>query len=117
MGKDFLQEVWGIYEKEMASRKLEDYEADPEQMKKLAAVYRFFSENAAKNGGFLDPLRLVPTEVNGGITAYFTVFYIAGDEIARFCEAIKNASALSIDSLDDGTVCISMTIPRVFKHK
>lgn len=114
---DHIKEIWALYEQEMASRKIEDYEVNREQMDKLIAAYRFFDSVVSECGGSVDPFRIVPTEVNGGITAFFTVFYIAGDQIEQFCNVIRSATALSIDSLEDGTVCVSFTIPGVFKHK
>lgn len=114
---EYYKQIWELYEQEMAKRNSDDYEANPEQMRKFINAYGFFSDLVKKNGGSIEPIRLAPTEVNGGITAYFTVFYLAGEEVARFSEVIKGASALSIDSLEDGTVCISFTVPKVFRHK
>lgn len=117
MRDDYFKQIWELYEQEMAKRSNEDYEVNREQMDKLISAYWFFSKVVAENGGSIDPFRIVPSEINGGVTAYFTVFYLSGAEIAKFAEIIKGASALSIDSMEDGTVCISFTVPRVFKRK
>ena len=115
--KDYEREIWELYEREMQSRDNADYVVNRSQMQKLIDAYGFFVGAAEGSGGDVEPFRMVPKEVNGGITAYFRVFYLNGDGVRRFCEVIQNASAISIDSLTDGTVCISLTIPRVFQHK
>ena len=114
---DYAKQIWEMYEKEMSSRKNADYEVTPEQMQKLIDAYGFFMEVAASGNGKVEPFKIVPKEVNGGITAYFSVFYLSGDDIQRFCKVVSSFSALSIDSLKDGTVCLSFTVPRVFKRK
>ena len=112
---DVSKKVWELYEAEMASRNNSDYQVDEEQMRKLIDAYAFFVEIAERDGGKVDPFRLVPKEVNGGVTCYFTVFYLYGKDVQRFCEIVRNMSAISIDSTSDEKVCISFTIPRVFK--
>ena len=101
----------------MASRSNSDYEVNPEQMQKLIDAYGYFMEIAAIYNGTVEPLKLEPKRINGGITAYFTVFHLAGENIKRFCEVVQGFSALSIDSLEDGTVCLSFTVPKVFREK
>lgn len=114
---EYIKQMWELYEQEMASRNSDDYEVNPEQMRKYAVAYGFFADLVKKNGGRIDPIRIAPVEENGGVTAYFPVFYLTGEEVARFAEVMKSVSALSIDSLADGTVCISFNIPKIFKHK
>lgn len=114
---DYAAYVWGLWEKEIQSRSNSDYEPDKQQMDKLIAAYRLMNELAANGGGRVEPLRLVPKEVHCGITAYFTVFYATHENLLKICEVARSFSALSIDSLTDGTVCISFTIPNVFKRK
>ena len=114
---EYTRYVWGLYEAEMRSRKNEDYEADPEQMKKLIAAYGFFAELTVTGHGHMEPLKLVPKECHGGLTAYFTVFYLHGDQLQKFLKIAQGFSAMSIDALDDGTVCLSFTIPNVCRRK
>ena len=114
---DYAEYIWELYEQEMESRNNADYEADPVQMQKLIDAYGFFAEMALSCGGKVNPVKIVPKEICSGITAYFTVFYLNGDNIRRFCEVVQGFSALSIDSLTDGTVCLSFTVPNVFRHK
>ena len=111
------QKIWELYEAEMASRNDADYEVNEEQMRKLIDSYAFFTEIAERDGGKVDKLRLKPKEINGGVTCYFTVFYLYGKDLQKFCEIVGNMSAISIDTTSDGDACISFTIPRVFKKK
>lgn len=117
MLEEYLKQFWEIYEQELASRNSDDYEVNSEQLPKYIAAYDFFAKLAKKNGGMIEPIRLAPTEVSGGVTAYFNLFYLCDEEITQFAEIIKCAAALSIDSLVDGRVCVSFTIPKVFRHK
>lgn len=114
---DFEKRIWELYEREMQSRDNADYVVNKPQMQKLIDAYGFFEKLAIECGGEIEPFRIVAKEVNGGVTAYFRVFHIYGENIQRFSDIIRNVSALSIDSLTDGTVCLSMTVPRVFQHK
>lgn len=115
--KDYAEYIWELYKREMNSRNNDDYEADPTQMQKLIDAYGFFMEIAGTCNGKVELSKLVPREINGGITAYFTVFYLNGESVRQFCKILQGFSALSIDSLEDGTVCLSFTVPRVFRHK
>lgn len=117
MADDFLRQVWELYEEELSHRKSEDYEINRPQMDKLIETYSAFAYFASKCNGKIDPFRIAPTEENGDVTAYFTLLYLNGEDIAKFCDAVRNVSALSVDSLIDGTVCFSFVIPKVFKRK
>lgn len=114
---DVADKVWELYEAEMASRNDADYEVNEVQMRKLIDAYAFFTEIAERDGGKIDKLKLNPKEINGGVTCYFTVFYLFGEDLMRFCKVVQSMSAISIDSMADGDVCISFTIPRVFQKK
>ena len=115
--KDYAKYVWELYEEAMASRNDADYEPNPEQMKKLIEGFTFFMEMAVSCHGTVEPLSLVPKKESCGITAYFRVFNLIGDDLKRFCEIVQGFSAMSIDSLVDGTVCLSFTVPKVFRKK
>lgn len=111
------KEIWELLDAEMSKRRDSDYETDEEQMGKLVNAYAFFAEMAEKCGGKLEKLKLKPAEIHGGVTAYFTLLYIKGEDLARFSSIVLDMTALSIDSMEDGDVCISFTIPRVFRKK
>ena len=63
------------------------------------------------------PLELRPREEVAYISAVFRVFDLSGMEIIRFCQVILYASALGIDSLSYGRVCIELTFLDVFVRK
>ena len=107
MGK--ITEFYKIYEETM-SRNNDNFVVNEVQLKKLENAYAFFLEHG-KNV----ELKLVPREINGGITAYFTVLYLDGDDLARLSRIVGSMGALSIDSTVDGEVCISFTIPGIFR--
>lgn len=114
---EIAKKVWELYQAEMASRREEDYELNEVQMRKLIDSYAFFVEIAERDGGEIEPFKIEPLETTGGVTGYFTVFYLHGEDVQRFCKIVGNMSAISIDSTSDGDVCISFTIPRVFQKK
>lgn len=115
--EELLKLLMESYENEMASRNDSDYEVNEVQFRKLSNAYGFFSELVEKNNGTIEELKLTPKEVNGGITAYFTLLYVSGDDILRLSKVVGNMGTLSIDSTVDGEVCISFTIPGVFYKK
>lgn len=112
---DLLSEALGLYQKEIDSRRPEDYEVFLPNMKKFMGAYTYLSQIAEKCGGSIEKLKFDRREINGGITAYFTVLYLSGDDVVRFCDFIKEAQSISIDSLVDGRVCLSMTFKDIFK--
>ena len=114
---DFLYPYYKLYLEELNSRSDHDYEINQIQMNKLLDAYAFFELVCKKSNGSLESLELIPHIVNGGITAYFTVFYLDKDDLIEFSQIVQNMGALSIDSLIDGTVCISFTVPNVYYKK
>ena len=119
MGKviDLTDRFAEICQREFEKRSDADYEVNPDQARKLVGAYMFFDELAKKSNGRVETLKVIPKEIHGGITAYFSFCYLGSEDIGRFCEVIADASAVSIDATTDGTVCISLTIPRVFRKK
>lgn len=114
---DYEKMLWELYEEEMSSRDNADYQPNIDQFQKLVDAYVFFTDYASKYGGKVDKVKLIPKKENCGITAYFTLFAPFGDELQRFQEIMQDISAISIDSLTNGDVCISINIPNVFIHK
>ena len=114
---EFLRAAWEIYQEEMDSRSDDDYEPNEIQMKKLLDAYAFFQRICEKSNGSVEKLELIPHEEYCGITAYFTLFYLYGDDLAEFSQIVGNMSAICIDAMLDGTVCISFNIPKVYYKK
>ena len=114
---DYEKIIWQLIEEELNSRDNNDYKPSADQFQKLVDAYVFFADYAKINGGKVDKVKLVPKKEHCGVTAYFTLFAPFGDDLERFKRVIQDISAISIDSLTDGTVCISINIPNVFIHK
>lgn len=114
---DLLKEFYEAAIQELEKRNNDDYEVDQVQMAKLVHAYQFFSNLAKRDGGMVEPFDITPKMVHSGITAYFTVFYVARDEMKEFAEIVGDMSALSLDATTDGQVCISFNIPNVFRLK
>ena len=111
------EKIWKLIEEELESRDNSDYKPEVVQFQKLVDSYAFFVDYAKENGGRVDKVELVPKMEHCGITAYYILFAPFGDELDRFKKVIQDASAISIDSLETGEVCISINIPNVFVRK
>ena len=114
--EEYIARIGALYSKIMSIRKDSDFVVNQPQMDKLVDVLTFFMDTAKKLDGKVEPVKLVPREEHGGVTATFLVFDIYGDDVARFCDVMRYASAIGIDSMDEG-ICISVTIPNVFISK
>lgn len=109
-----LKEVWEIYKKDLDSRDDKDYEMNQTQMKKLFRARSFFVRYAVENGGRVEEMDMSPKQKNCGVTGYFTFFSPFGEQLDEFKEIMQDISAISIDSLKNGDVCVSVIIPDVF---
>lgn len=114
---ELIKMAWEAYEQEMASRDTRDYELNGEQFQKLIDAYKFFCDYVEANDGEIEPFRIVPTEVHGGITVCVDLLYLHGEMLEQFCRILSGASAISIDSKINGKVCISINIPNVYKKR
>lgn len=114
--EEYLARLGKIYSKIMSIRKDSDYVVNQPQMDKLVDILTFFMDAAKDLDGNVDQVRLTPREEHGGVTATFLVFDVFGEKVTRFCSVLQHASAITIDSTDEG-VCISVTVPNVFVHK
>ena len=112
--EEYVRRLGVLYERIMSLRNDDDYVINQPQMDKLIEVLDFFLDSAKKNNGEVEPVALVPREEHGGVTATFIVFDVYGEDIKKFCKVIGYVSALGIDSMLDGRVCISVTVPNVF---
>lgn len=116
--EDFAKEFIKAYDEVMNERDSADYEPNPEQWKKLMDIIEFFYNYAEMSGaGKVEPVKLVPKEVVGYVTAKFILLHVFDDEVLRLCEVLKHASAISIDATTDGYAVISVTVPDVFRKK
>lgn len=115
--EEFVAEFGNLYGKIMDLKKDSDYVVNRPQMDKMISVLDFFMSTAKKLNGRVKPVRLVPREEHGGVTASFIVFDIYGDDVKKFCDVMRHASAIGIDSMKNGEICIAVTIPNIFVRK
>ncbi|MBE6872085.1 MAG: hypothetical protein E7491_09085 [Ruminococcaceae bacterium] len=112
--EEYVRQLGMLYEKTLSVRKDDSYQINPPQMDKLINILDSFLSHG---DGKIEPVKLIPREEHGGVTATFTVFDVYGENVKKFCDAISEASAITIDATSDGEVCISVTIPEVFTSK
>lgn len=109
----YLKDFGKLYEQVIALRDDDDFLINEPQMKKFYEVCEFFNKAA----GEVEPIELVPREEHGGVTATFVVFDMYGKILEEFKKVVQHLSAMTIDAVNDGKVCISVTVPRVFVPK
>jgi len=100
----------------ISERNDEDYIVNPIQQEKLLKIVYQFSKLIEESGGRFADYKLVPRLKHGYVTAVFTAVCLNGESISDFCNALSEASAISIDAALGG-VCISVTVPDVFDRK
>lgn len=111
---ELIIELGKCYNTVMSEKKNEDYGVNRAQLKKLFDAVKFFEKVTADADGRIEELRLVPKEESGGFTASFAVMSLYDKAVSELFDALKYATALSIDSTADGRVEISTTFPSVF---
>lgn len=94
-----------------------NYVVNRPQWLKMVEVLDYFQRLAKKSNGVVEPCEVAPKFLHGGVTASFTVVDIQEDDIPEFCKALLKTNAITIDATIDGKVCISVSIPYVFKKK
>ena len=111
---ELIIELGKFYSNVMALRENKDFVINRAQLKKLFDAVKFFEKVTADADGRIEELRLVPKEESGGFTASFAVMSLYDKAVSELFDALKYATALSIDSTADGRVEISTTFPSVF---
>lgn len=109
----FLTKLGKTYEDYLQHKNDFNFAIDEVQLKKLCGITDFLNNVALDCGGSVEPIELRPREEHGGVTANFTIFDVHGEQLETLHNLIKDISALSID-IQDGEVCISVTIPNIF---
>ena len=115
--EEFAKRFIAAFDESMKDAKPEDFEVNPEQLKKLEDLVAFFKKAAKDLGGKVVSVDLDPLMPPSGVTANFIVFDLFGDDIQRFCDVIRECSAISMDVTNKNEVSISCTIPAVFIEK
>ena len=111
---ELIIELGKCYSNVMALRENKDFVINRAQLKKLFDAVKFFEKVTADADGRIEELRLVPKEESGGFTASFAAMNLYDKAVSELFDALKYATALSIDSTADGRVEISTTFPSVF---
>lgn len=115
---EYLKSFGKLYEKVIALRNDDDFLINEPQMVKFFEVYEFFTKAAGETEtAKVEPIKLVPREEHGGITATFVVFDMYGEILEDFKKIVQYVSALTVDAVNDGAVCVSVTVPNVFIQK
>ena len=94
-----------------------NYDVDTVQLDKLNDLVEFFTQAAKSLGGKIDSVDLNPAARPNGVTANFLVFDLFDDEVKRFCDVIRECSAVTMDVTESGEISISCTIPGIFIPK
>ncbi len=106
-----------MYEAEMNRRRNEDYEINPEQMDKFLELLYFFRKKVDPEfDEGIEPFNIEAKEEHGGFSARFCVFDLHGEEIGEFARLIGCCTAVSIDVVNNSQICISVTVPEIFKE-
>lgn len=95
----------------------DDYEINRPQWIKMIQVLDYFHKLAKQSNGTVEPCQVQPKYQHGGVTATFTVMDLQEKDIPEFCKAIMKTNAITIDATNDSKVCISLSIPYVFRKK
>ena len=114
---DLLAVAFEAFDAEIASRKDEDYEVNQPQMDKFTELCRFFIRIAKDTHAKIEPIKYSPREEHGDLVVYFHLLYIYGIDVQDFTKVMSYTSAFDISAFTDGTVCMSMKVPNIFKKK
>ena len=115
--EEYVSRLGKLYDKILSLRRDDEYIINQPQFEKLIEVLNFFMDSAKDGSGKVEPVKLIPREEHGGVTATFLAFDIYGEAVQKFCEVMRFTSAITIDATTQGEVCISVTVPEVFVHK
>lgn len=116
--EEWIRNVAKIARMAASSENSRDYVMNEGQMEKYARVYAYLERKAEEQNGVFQPSPLSPADLHGGLSAQFLVFDICDAEgMKEFCDVMSVCSALTIDGLSDGSICISCVVPDVYKKK
>lgn len=95
----------------------QDYRLNPPQALAFATLVRRVREMADEFEGRVEPIKIIPRLGCGSVTATLPLIDLCGSALRKFGSILQYASALSIDALTDGNVCISLNVPDVYVPK
>lgn len=115
--KEFAKRLSAMANEVLQSVSMDELDLNREQLQKFDDLVNFFESSAVALGGRIDSINITPAFGVGDLTASFIVFDLAGEDIQRFCDVIRNCSAISMDVTADDKICISCTVPNIFTLK
>ena len=95
----------------------EDYRPNPPQALAFTTLVCRLKALAQETDGTVEPIHLVPRLGCGDVTAVLPILNLSGKALQKLCHALRYASAVTVDALIDGNICISLTVPDVFIKK
>ena len=95
----------------------EDYRLNPPQALAFTTLVCRLKALAQETDGTVEPIQLVPRLGCGYVTAFLPLLDLYGDSLQCFCRVLRYASAVTVDALENGNVCVSLTVPDVFIRK
>lgn len=113
---DFIARLGKEYLQMLAEEDNSNYVANGEQAEKYCDMVKFLSHIAKSTVGGSITVECEPKGQHGYVNATFPVFDLSGEQVAQFATLLAGASAFDVDSLKDGSVCLSITIPNVYVH-
>lgn len=113
---EVFERVGKVYQQYLNSVSEADFKINKHQLNEFLKVLSFFVDAAEQMDGNIQVAEIRPKDTVGWVSATFMVFNITGDDMARFCNVVRSCSAITIDSMVDGRICISCTIPEVFDY-
>lgn len=113
--EEYVRRFGILYEQILSLRKDSDYAINQPQMDKLAKVLELCMDAKVFYDADKPEIDLRPREEHGGVTVNFILMSLNGEaQVQRFCEVMTGCSAIGIDALTNGKVCLSCTVPNVF---
>lgn len=114
--EDLIKNFMSRYEKIIESRNNDDFEVNLSQMTVFAELVSIFEKMTQKYDGRLNIEKLEPRREHGWLSAELRYFDISFDELPRFGELLKSASAFGIEP-NDGGFTVSVTVPNIYVKK
>ena len=114
---EFAKRFQGGLEKYLQETSDEDFTLNPPQALAFSTLVCRLKALAQKTDGTVEPIHLVPRLGYGDVTAYLPLLALQGEEVHKLCCALRCATAVTVDALIDGNICISITVPDVFIEK
>ena len=95
----------------------QDYRLNPPQALAFATLVRRVRELADEFEGRVEPIKIIPRLCCGSVTATLPLIDLSESALRKFSSILQYTSALTVDALTDGSICISLNVPDVYVPK